>query len=37
VGQKIRLNGTPYEVVGVLPETFTFLRNDTLRRPTWWC
>lgn len=28
VGQQVRLNGTPFEVVGVLPASFTFLQND---------
>ncbi len=28
VGQSIRLNGTPYEVIGVLPADYTFLEND---------
>ncbi len=25
----IRLNGNPFEVVGVMPSNFTFLQNDT--------
>jgi predicted permease len=29
VRQSIRLNGVPYEVVGVMPPTFSFLQNDT--------
>jgi predicted permease len=34
VGQSIRLDGTPNEIVGVLPADFTFLRNDIdLYRP----
>jgi predicted permease len=28
LGRTLRLNGTPYEVVGVLPAEFTFLQND---------
>jgi predicted permease len=28
IGQPIRLNGTPYEVVGVVPQAFSFLQND---------
>ena len=28
VGQSIRLNGQQFEVVGVLPESFSFLQND---------
>jgi predicted permease len=28
VGQRIRLNGQPFEVVGVLPASFSFLQND---------
>src|SRR5262245_33252436 len=28
VGRTMRLNGQPHEVVGVLPQGFTFLRND---------
>ena len=34
VGQSIRLDGTPNEIIGVLPADFTFLRNDIdLYRP----
>jgi len=28
VGQKIQLNGKPFEVIGVMPAGFNFLRND---------
>ena len=28
VGQKIRLNGLPFDIVGVVPQSFTFLQND---------
>jgi predicted permease len=28
IGRTIRLNGTPFEVVGVAPQAFTFLQND---------
>jgi predicted permease len=28
VGQKVQLNGQPFEVIGVMPADFNFLRND---------
>jgi predicted permease len=28
VGEQIRLNGQPFDIVGVLPAAFTFLQND---------
>jgi predicted permease len=28
IGRMIRLNGTPFEIVGVAPQEFTFLQND---------
>jgi len=28
VGQSLRLNGQPFEIVGVLPRAFSFLQND---------
>ena len=28
IGKSLRLNGQPYEVVGVLPASFSFLQND---------
>ena len=28
LGRSLRLNGTPFEIIGVLPADFTFLQND---------
>jgi putative ABC transport system permease protein len=33
LGTSLRLNGTQFEVIGVLPEGFTFLRNSSLGPP----
>jgi putative ABC transport system permease protein len=30
VGQDVRLQGTPYTVIGVLPPTFSFVRSDAI-------
>ena len=33
VGAQVRLQGNAYTVIGVLPPTFAFVRNDALRAP----
>jgi putative ABC transport system permease protein len=33
VGSDVRLNGQPYTVIGVLPESFTFARHSSLGAP----
>ena len=33
VGAQVRLQGNAYTVIGVLPPTFSFVRNDALRAP----
>ena len=33
VGSQVRLQGNAYTVIGVLPPTFAFVRNDALRAP----
>ena len=33
VGAQVRLQGNAYTVIGVLPPTFSFVRNEALRAP----